>query len=339
MPKSNKMNGGQTNAFYNFLSSFGASPTNSSQDIQNKFKSKLEDDFQNNTTNQQVIRGKLETYVNYIIQATQDLEQKKTQLNQAQSNLNSQKQLELQYRQLVKKTDQLLRDFDKYLLQYMSFIRNNPKRKLVLVNLSDKIGEILQEFNYNNSINSNNQNLTDKINQKAFQDQNKIMISVIQSILESTRPIYQNVKTPSNINKNVSNNKSKNILDEINKSRKMSGKLQKAFDDNISNFIQLLTRVVELNTTVISFANNKMMGNKLQEFYQDYQNNIQKLIKLINETVSNNVNSFGELISENKKKNDVFVQELVSEVFRWGLNTFKIYKHNQITGVPMESKN
>ena len=272
----------------------------------------------------------LQAYMDYISTKIANIKTQQNAINKNRSNLNRQKNINKQYTVLIKKTNELNKNFDKYLLQYMSFIRINPKRNKLLSDLSNKMERIVTDYDVQNPEPSNNYNPL--VSSKATQTQNKIMIEIIQSILESTQPIYQSMKSSTPIRTNVSDNTVKKILEEILKTGKMSDEVKSAFNKNISNWIKLLTEIIELNAAMIIGSDNS--ANKLADLYLDYNTARTNIINLTSSNSQTNANNFTTRISNNKKKNEVFVQELVSEVFRWGIALFKIYKHNEMTNAP-----
>ena len=342
--KNNNIKSGQNNVnsiYNNFLKSFGANITNSPQVIQSKFQNKLMNDFKKGNA-ENVIQNNLTKYVNTITQVQNALQKKSSNINQQKSNLNKQKSLQQQYRALLKQTNALLGKFDKYLLKYMSFIRTNPKRKKLLTDLANNMENIAVKYQYNLPVSGNT--YTRNVETKVKTTQNTIMIEIIQAIIENTRPIYhefKNNKRP--INTNVSQNATKKILQNIQQTRLLGTALQKEFSKNISNWINLLTEIIELNakTIILPSANSQIVADQLGEFYTDYQDAQTNINKLLAGNI-NNTRSLTSQLSNTKKQNDVFVQELVSEVFRWGLAIFKIYKHNQMVGdlpSPIETTN
>jgi hypothetical protein len=343
--------GGPNNsqAYTNFLGTFGATKNMSSEDIQKLYKTQLEKDFQASSTNTPItpttteaIKTNLSNYIQYIINLYQDTQVARQTINNNRNALMKQQSLEKQYRDLLKRTNVIGNSFDKYLLQYMSFIMINPKRTTLLNDLTSKMESIIEKYKLSDPVSGNT--YTANVQTKVNQDQNNIMIAIIQAIIENTQPIYLALKTSSSkLYTNVANNSTRKILEDLNQSRQTNSKIQKEFNNNISNWIQLLTDIIQLNATYLVYpeVNSQLAADRIAEFYLDYQTSRKNIDNMLS---GSNQNSIVNNLSKNKSTNEVFVQQLVSEVFKWGLATFKIYKHTQIVGplptkISTESKN
>lgn len=346
--RTTKYKGGQqsVDALYtNFLASFGATANMSIDDIQTLFRAQVMKEFNstiptNASTNTpvglkqiqnaqgKVLQDNLIKYVNLITQVQQSLTTQRSNLQQQQSNFNKQRTGEVVYQKLLKDTGNVLAKFDKYLLKYISFIMVNPKKDVLLSNLSTNIQKIIDEHKIalTMDMTSGNQNYSQFLIGTSNDIQNKIMIEVIRSILENTRPIYQEFQnTPITLSTNVPNNTTKKILQNVNKTLQSSTTLQSEFKKNIANWIDLLTEIVKLNSvTILATSLNKTTASHLGDIILDYQTSVTHIQSLFGKVSAPNMAP----MFSNKKNSEIFVQELTSEVFRWGMNIFKLYKHS-----------
>ena len=331
------------NIYVNFLRQFDATPNMTSQEVQQKFKEKIMSEFETTSQNGKVtpqsidvIQNNLQKYVKMMTNVQNSLQKNRNALKIQQSNINQEQAINKKFQSLVKETNALLREFDKFLLKHMSFVRINPKKDQLLNDLAQRMKNIADKYKLQVGTNANlgSENYSQNTLVKTTTIQNKIMIDVIQALIENTRPIYKelmnNAKT---ISTNVPRNTTRKILESIEKERMLGTQLQKDFSENISNWVKLLTEVIELNAMNItsSSLSRKAAINKLGDFhleYQDSQNNINQLL------TDYSVGSPVKNIFSSKMKNEVFVQELVSEMFRWGMSSFKIFKYNQMMEQP-----
>jgi len=336
-----KHKGGQqsVNALYtNFLASFGASADMSVDDIQKLFREQVMKEFastiptnagakQIQNAQSKVLQDNLVKYVNLITQVQQSLTTRRANLNQQQSQINKQRTGEMAYQKLLKDTGNVVSKFDKYLLKYISFIMVNPKKDILLGNLSKNIERVVDAHKMAlSSTPPSDQDYAPFLISISNDIQNKIMIDVISNILENTRPIYQEFQNSPSITlaTNVPNNTSKKILQDVNKSLQSSSTLQSEFKKNITNWIDLLTEIVKLNSvTILATSLNKNTASHLGDIILDYQTSVTHIQGLFAKATAPNATVF----NTNKKNSEIFVQELTSEVFRWGMNIFKLYKH------------
>jgi len=346
-----KLKGGQeTNSseyeqiYTNFLSKFGANTNNTANQIQKKVANKLSADMgilppgtpgPSISPEKQigVIQNTLTDYINAIVAIQQAFQRDKSTFQIQQSNFQMKKNVDMKYSDLIKKTNALIRNFDKYLLKDMSFIRMNPKKDALLNDLSQRMKKIVDEYKLELSSNVGAENYTQNTNQKTQDLKNKIMISVIQNLLENVRPIYRDLRNNAQpLKTNTTRNSTKQILANIEKERTMGTQLTKEFSENIGNWIKLLTEIIELNAVTIIFPskiNSPNATKKLGDIHLEYQEAQKNINNLLSDVVSQNTpkNFFHP-----KFTNEVFAQELVGEIFRWGMATFKIYKYNQFLG-------
>jgi len=348
MSKRLKHKGGQPiNKIYSdFLDTFKATPQMSIDEIQQLFKKKVMKDFDRTATSTSgsttgaqdaIIQQNLINYVNMITQVQQSLTARRSALNQQQSQLNKERTDEVIYQKLLRDTGNVVSKFDKYLLKYISFIMINPKKNALLNNLSQNILKIIETYNvaltqtppagqeYSVFLISNSNNI-----------QNKIMIEVIQKIIENTRPIYQEFQNnPLQLSTDVPDTNVKKILTNMNNSLQTSTAIQTEFKKNISNWIDLLTEVIKLNSVTIlaSSINTKTITSHLGEIILDYQTAVTHIQTLTGKIQPPNATVF----NSNKKYSPIFIQELSSEVFRWGMAIFKIYKHATYLYGPAET--
>lgn len=338
--------------YANFLSKLGANPNNNSDQIQKQVAKKLSGDMgipppgvspeqiqkevasQVSQKNQiGVIQNTLSDYINAIVAIQKAFQINKNNFQKQQSNFQLKKNVDMKYGDLVKETNALVRNFDKYLLKDMSFIRMNPKKDVLLNDLSQRMKKIVDKYKLELANNVGAENYTQNTNQKTQDIQNKIMISVIQNLLENVRPIYRDLRNNAQpLKTNVARNSTKKILEDIEKERLMGTQMTKEFSENIGNWIKLLTQIIELNAVTIispSKINSPNATKKLGEFHLEYQEAQKNINNLLFGVGSPNTS---KNFFHPKFTNEVFVQELVSEIFRWGMATFKIYKYNQFLG-------
>jgi hypothetical protein len=327
--------------YINFLQSFDATPQMSIDDIQELFKIKVSKELEGPTGTgldakgqASVLTDNLTKYVNLITQVQQSLQTKRLNLNQQQKQLNKQRTGEVVYQKLLKDTGSVVSKFDKYLLKYISFIMINPKKQELLTKLSKNVQSIITTYKPALAPAPLGQEYNVFLISISGKFQNHIMIDIIQTIIENTQPIYQEFQNNSvQLTTNVPNNATKKILQNVNETLKQSSSLQTQFNKNISNWIDLLTEIIKLNSvTILATSLNKNANTHLGDIileFQTSQQNITKLLGIANKNVS--------IINSNKKNSEVFVQELISEVFRWGMTIFKLYKHSVYLYGPAES--
>lgn len=341
MPRPKKYRGGQnagpigTNSskiITKFLQDFGATANMTPNQIKNKFSAHLAQEITAGTTNN-AVRNALTKYVNNIFQIEQSLIakqnsliQQQANLQQQQANLQKQKNIESSYRGLIKNTNAIINKFNKYLLKQMSFITTNPRKDRLLLDLYQRMRKLVNKYDFDiaNQYTQQTTNRTKDI-------QNKLMIDVIQALIENARPIYQEMKNNlAPINTNVPNQGSRKILQAIANQRSTTSALQKEFSNTISNWVDLLTEVIQLNAVTLAPINSTVTANnKLGELHLEYQESQKKILDLL--TDAPNVNKSANIFRHPRMKSEVFIQELVSEIFRYGMTIFRMYKHNQLS--------
>ena len=325
--------------YIKFLKGFDATPDMNINQIQNKFKQKVTTQLvgKNAQGQAEVLTDNLTTYVNLITQVQQSLQAKRMSLNQQQSQMNKQLTDEVVYQKLLKDTGNVVSKFDKYLLKYISFIMINPKKQELLTKLSKNVKSIITTYKPALDVQPPaSQEYNVFLTSISSKFQNHIMIDIIQTIIENTRPIYQEFQNnPVQLTTNVPNNATKKLLQNVNETLKQSSSLQTQFNTNISNWIDLLTEIIKLNSvTILATSLNKSANTHLGDIILEFQTSQQNIIKLLG-IANKNVS----IINSNKKNSEVFVQELISEVFRWGMSIFKLHKHSSYLNSSIESKN